>query len=207
VRSVEHGFGELRHTLAEQVTSRRKATVEEISQALSQYRAPVIIHSYLATESWGPHSSGVVDELIKFWDAFPDLPLTTRLFICLFVIYRKPGPAGPPPAPSAARRRDGSMSAREYFRRLNFSAYSGVRGVVLPEMLPISLEDAENFFRDENHFKELCPICSPLFCNTPSAIEEIRSYYKGVGDDDPRVRVPMQDLAKELGRVLEENFC
>jgi len=206
VWDAEQDFNLLRGALAEEVADRRHASDEEIAKALSQFRTPVIIYSYLSAEMWGPHYPDLLDAFINYWSVFPDLPLKTHLIVCLFVIYRKADAPHSHPAAAAARRGDGNL--REYVGRLNFSGYGGnVHVVILPEMLPVALPDAENFFRGKERFAELCRLHSPRFCNVQGAIEDIRSYYKLVGHDDPAAPVPMQELANELRKVLEKHLC
>jgi hypothetical protein len=53
VRNAEQGFNRLRGTLAEKVADRRQASNEEIAKALSRFRTPVMLYSYLSAEMWG----------------------------------------------------------------------------------------------------------------------------------------------------------
>ena len=208
MHTAEQGFSVLRNNLAERVTYNRQASDDEIAEILSQYRTPVIIHSYLRAESWEPHGPDLVDAFIRYWNVFPSLPPATCMIICLFVIYTETSEAHAQAGPATAERQgDNSLRARNYLNSLDFTSYGGVRGVVLPEMSAIPLMDAEDYFRDDRCFSEICKLHSPSFCNIQGAIEEIRSYYKGVENKYPAAGVPMQHLAKELRRVLEKNLC
>lgn len=195
IQNVAHGLNELRSTLAERLADNREADEEKIARAISRHHTPVIIHTYIASENWEPHGPDIVDGLIRYWCAFPDLPPTTNLLVCLFVIYRVSGAA-----PTQKAQGEVSRRAREFLNSLDFSTYGGVRGAVLPEMLAISLKDAEDYIRETN-FTEFCEDHSPHFFNVPMAIKEIRDFY------GPRHRVPMDDLSQKLLRVFENNFC
>lgn len=206
VQSAEQGFSRLRSTLAEKVTRRRQASDEEIARSLSQIRAPIIIHSYLSAANWEHHYPEIINAFIRYWSAFPDLP-TTQLVICLFVIYRETAAAhSQTGAVLAGRRVDSARRARNYLNSLDLNGYVGVCGGVLPEMQAVLLEDAENYFRDDEYFIELCKRHSPSFCNVPGAVEDIRSYYDGFGIEDAD-GVPMRDLANELRKILEKHLC
>lgn len=207
IQNAELGFRRLRDTLAEKVTNRRDATDKEIAKALSCFRSPVLIHTYLSAEAWGSHCPELIDAFIKYWSDFPDLMLTARLFVCLFVIYRGNSTELVQAEPTeASGPNSGSGSARKYISNLDFTAYDGIRGVVLPEMSTVPLVDAENYFRDR-FFYEICKYHSPSFCNVQGAVEEIRLYYKKAAHKDAAGHVPLQHLAKELRRVLEKNLC
>jgi hypothetical protein len=179
----------------------------------------------------GPHCPDLLNAFINYWNVFPDSPPPTRLIICLLVRYRKAGPVTPRPAAAtgwrnlkrclswirrsavnsnpavAAGQDDGSLRAREYLGSLSLGGYGGVRGVVLPEMLPVTLPDAEDFLRDEECFAELCKSHGTSFWNVQRAVEDISSYYDKVSGDGPATRVPMKHLAIELRKVIENNLA
>jgi hypothetical protein len=203
--SPERGFNMLLDTLAEGITYKRQASQAEMVRVLSRFARPVMIHSYLSAERWEPNCPGILEALIKYLSDFPDLRRSTRLIVCLFVGYSKPGAQS---APDDEKRRGGnSARARAYLNSLDLSSHGGVLGCVLPKLSAVPLEEAENFFRDDRRFVEVCDRHPRSFCNTPGAVKDIRDYYNDAGRGEAEAPVPMEVLVKELRRVCEKHLC
>lgn len=207
MRTEEQGFLELRNNLAERVAGNRKASDAEIANTLSQFRTPVIIHCYLRTHSREGQGTDLLQSFIEYWNAFPDLPSTARVIICLFVIYAEGDSRRAHRGQTVTKKRGVGFGTRDYLNGLQFSDYDRICGGVLPEIIAIPLNDAEDYLRDDRCFQDICPHHSPSFCNIQAAVEEIRSYYKEIESRDRATLVAMQHLAKELRRVLEKNLC
>jgi hypothetical protein len=92
--------------------------------------------------------------------------------------------------PKSEKRND---EVRECVRRIDFSAYGGLHGVILPELKGITKGEVEDWVRQYAsefcHIQELLPKVRELF-----EIAEIE-------------RIPMQTLATKLKALLEQYRC
>jgi hypothetical protein len=77
----------LRKHLAERLTGRRTASIEEVTEEISRSTAPVMVYSHLSSEDWHKGVSQMIEAFMTFWDSFPDLPLGARLISCLFITH------------------------------------------------------------------------------------------------------------------------
>ncbi|HJQ68952.1 MAG TPA: TIR domain-containing protein [Blastocatellia bacterium] len=107
------------------------------------------------------------------------------------------------------RARLGAESPKEYEEmiqkaalNLELGVYERISGVILPEMSPVSEQEATDWVLDDRLFRDFCRRHSPSFCNTDEAIMRISALY-----NELMPRIPMQPLARELKQLIEEKRC
>lgn len=192
-----------RNLYAELLLDDREASLEEVTGALSRNKAPVMVSLHLSYQDWGGAGPRLLDTYLKLWQSFPDLP-PMRILGCLFLTYKRLTPLGFLP-----RWRYGLLNRqiRNYLKGLDFSNYAGLSGVVLPELSAIAQTDAENWFRDKQHFQGLCDVHHPDFCNVQKSIQALRDIYERSAYRTPEGGMPMQPLADELAKLLNNYRC
>jgi hypothetical protein len=85
---------------------------------------------------------------------------------------------------------------------LELGAYERISGLILPELIAISEQEATDWVLDDRHFRDFCRRHSPSFCDTDEAIMHIGALY-----NDLMPRIPMRSLARELKQLIERNRC
>lgn len=182
----------LRKTLGVKLLRNRRATKKELSAAIGQFKAPVIVHSVLSTEEWEPHGPEVVGAYLRFWDEGWELPAGPHLYTLLHIEYNR-------------KRQDFILNepkVEEFIARHDWAAYGNVHAVCLPKLSAIPESDAKDWLRDEANFADFCRVHRRGFCDVSGGVEGVGRIYRG-GD----ALLPMQVLAPQLRRVLKEYRC
>jgi hypothetical protein len=190
--------------LAEKLSGDRDAPVERMLDSISAHRTPILVYSYLSVNDWSPSGPRFFDAYIKFWRSLPELPPGRFIISCIFFTY-----GGVERAGFFAKRRLGRLlrEARGFFEHFDPSSHGDVHSVVLPELSAIPRQDVESWIREGNNFRGICSVHRREFCNVQGVIEEIRSLYERPQYRAFNGRIPMEVLAKELRRLLNDYYC
>jgi inactive STAND len=74
--------------LADRVLGYSFASIEEINDNFCKYPGPIIIHTHLLTEDWQQQGFEILNSLLDFWQNWPDLTSSQKLFVCIFIKYQ-----------------------------------------------------------------------------------------------------------------------
>jgi len=182
----------LRANLAEKLLNDSMASIHTMSAALSRYEMPVLFRLHLLTENWPHDGAHSILALIRFWQEWPDLAPGQRLVVVLSLKYLRPEKLG-----FWQKRKVQKLNEtiHAFFTGLNFSAFDRIHGLALPELKAITRSEAEDWVR--MHARE--------FCDTDELLPKIRELYKRADLLTAEARIPMERLAAELKKLLNEH--
>jgi len=189
--------------LSGEVVNNRDASSEELLKGLSHYTAPILVYSHLGVERWTARSE-LCGAYFKFWNEFPDLPPGRLVIACLLLTYKRTDKMG---LFDKWRYTKLNRRTRSFLADLDFTAYGNLHGAVLPELCGIHEQEVENWIREGKNFRGLCQIHDREFCNVQGSVEAIRALYRRTEYLAFEGQIPMQLLAEELTRLLEDHRC
>jgi hypothetical protein len=179
------------NTLGESLLGNRLALRSEIVAHIVNLQSSLILEMSMNTNNWSPCGGlKLIHNIIKFWATF-EFPLTHHhlLLICLRFNYTKMEKSNL----FKWLRKPLNDQIRAEFKQLenldydDFRTQFGVHGVILPELINIEKEDVEAWVR--KHLHQVSNMVQPKIDRL------FKSSYN---------TVPMCDLARELGKILEE---
>jgi hypothetical protein len=183
-------FDQLQASLARKLSGNMNTGLPELVKIIAQHETPVVIRAHIPAEAWQKNEAEVLRLWLDFWNRWPDLVVGRRLCVFLNIHYKSATPRAFLWKPKSEKRND---EVRECVRRIDFSAYGGLHGVILPELKGITKGEVEDWVRQYAsefcHIQELLPKVRELF-----EIAEIE-------------RIPMQTLATKLKALLEQYRC
>jgi len=183
-------FEQLQASLARTLTGSMSAELPELVKIIAQHETPVLIRAHLATEVWQKNETELLHRWLDFWNSWPDLILGRRLFVFLNIQYKRAIPRPFLLKPKSEKRND---EVREAIKRIDFSAYQGLAGVVLPELKGITQSEVEDWVR-----QYACQFCHP---------HELFPKVRELFDAAKMERIPMEILAIKLKALLEQHRC
>lgn len=212
--SVDERFRFLLSNLADTLTgSRADSTgtddhlIAKLSQVVSNHlknKHVAIIDSHSFTKNAHRNETDLINRFIELWTHWPDLRPGQFLFVCVGIVYNTVGKLNflkkHFSEEGKLEKRNGSIEA--FIRRLDFSTYDGLHGVILPKLPPIARGQAENWVRGtvREFFSEQGMPKDELGRLELNLLGRIRSMY----DDCEEDSIPMRTLAKQLETILKE---
>jgi TIR domain. len=195
--SREACFELIQRNLAHKFLGRGRATKAEIVEAISLYKAPVMINSLVSTENWEPHGPALVKAFIDYWNDSWELPYGPHLFICLHIEYSK----------NRAEFVEREARVQEFINSLRASDYDKLHLILLPELDSVPEIEVKYWIKDEENFTGFCPVHKIKFCNVQDVLELIDKLYEDRQLTNEAGGISMQPLARKLKDMLEENRC
>lgn len=183
--------------LAKKFLGKLQAPKQEIVEAISQFKNPVIIHSSLGTVGWESHGSKVVLWFIEFWNQSWLRSSGTDLFVCLHIEFDR----------KREEFRDNEQKVRDFLGGLDRTKYTNLHVTPLSELIAVSDEEAKRWVRNEENFEGFCRIHGPRFCEVQTVVNEIIALYRQPDMVDLEGRISMLKLAPKLKRLIETNYC
>jgi hypothetical protein len=178
--------------IAEAVQAADDATLTELNAQFAARRAPVMLSTFLLTQDWMRHGIEELHTFVRFWQRWPSLSPGQVLLVCLFITYQV--------------RREGGFFARWPLQRTNAELtatvealarerFDGIIHGVLPRLEGIERGEVEHWARST----ETCNICP-----REEIIDGIRAIYQSWEKKEHSIAIPMDDLAKELRKLLSK---
>ena len=87
-------LGRMKSHIAEELTRDRQASREQVAQAISHRRGPVIVTSAILAGEWQRNEPQLVHEWFTWWSEWPDLPHRQPLLVLLSFVYADTGDLG-----------------------------------------------------------------------------------------------------------------
>lgn len=181
--------------LAQTVLRDSYATERAVNDKLAAIPAPILIHTNLLSAECKQGGAFVIDSFLQFWQSWEPLLPGQRLLVFLFLKYQIEDGLSPwipfrrwfarRPALEALNER----VARHVAGLGKLEAFDRLRFWVLPRLIGVSRQDAENWAREEG----------ALFRNSQRLVNGIRDFFEDRGNPQ---RIPMDDMAEELQRQL-----
>ena len=182
----------LQVNLAEQVLGDPEASKYDIALAMARERIPGIVHTHVLARDWKHGRQDVIRSFVEFWSDWPTLPRHADLIVCLFVKYESRGSATLLRRLFASARRDARI--RRDLSELDFSKWPRIQGIVLPELLAVSRQDAEDWARSDARSLGF----------GQDLTSEIRNLYDRLAPKTQGGRMSMELLASELKTILSK---
>jgi hypothetical protein len=187
----------LKRNLSKELLDKPDASKQEITEALSLFKNPVIIHSVLSTAMWEPDGSKVVSWYLDFWNDSWDMSSGPHLFICLHIEFD--------------RKREEYLPNEEKVRNfvtdLDLTQYDKLHVTYLSELNPVAYLDAKTWVGNENNFEGFCKVHGPKFCDEDAVVRELYELYKQPDKVDSEGRISMLKLAPRLKQLIKDNYC
>ena len=183
------------------------ATKEEVFEALTALRMPVMIRSHINAEGWNRTGLKLTNAFLEFCNTWPAFPPGLTLICCLVIKYGKLENVG---RYKRWKYERANNKARKFLEEeLDTSSYSNIHAVVLPKLSPISLAEVQNWIDDGANFDQVCLKHKQEFCSPPDAMVRLNRFYNQspARKFDGEVQViPMNPLAKELSELVQETL-
>lgn len=178
----------LQENLSRALFGNTVAETREMAEELFLQAKPVLIHTQVMTEEWDQNTTELARAFMKMWSLWPDNIPGNYLIVCLALKYLKPIGG----LRKKLKYRNLNRSMRHFLDELNFLAFDHLHGVVLPELCAISRNEVETWGFE--YAREYCQI-DILF-------ENIRDMYTKYSIRSVEGRISMEDLARELRKLL-----
>jgi hypothetical protein len=117
---------------------------DEIIRYIAGTEKPLLLVSNLLTEGFVETDTELVSAYLKFWNDWPDLPPGRILINCVCLKYQRLEQMG---LFQRWRLKRLDSRLRTYLKRLDFSGYQNLAGVVLTELQAIRRTDVEDWTR------------------------------------------------------------
>jgi hypothetical protein len=178
----------LQQELGDALLKKRTATKQAIADKIAQFPQPTVLHLHVSSADRAWCAPDALQAFVRFWADWPDLQVGQFLLVLLCVTY--PHPTGIAAAFGA------SGGARRVRKRLERAAFGNepVTFAVLSELESITQGEVESWAR-EGQTHECCPY--------PRLLQEIDMLYRRWSSENGTNVIPMDPLARELGRAIE----
>ena len=192
----------LKKDLADQVMKDKSPLTKDIkTEDINNYLAsiePIIIHTHLLTNDWQQHQSGIIGELLEFWQNWPKLSQQQRLIICLFIKYQTKQNLG------FFKKRKFQSLNRKILRSIKdlsspdfIKKFDRIIIVVLPKLQGILQGEVESWARN---------VAIKSYCwneeNVEDLIGAIQDMFEGWEKKQRSEAIPMNYLAENLTNIL-----
>jgi hypothetical protein len=190
-------FRVLERNLAKKVLGKPGARTQEIIEAVSQFKNPIIIHSGLSTAAWEPHGPKIVSWFLDFWnDSWGGLA-GPHLFICFHIEFDRKREEFIPH----------EQKVRDFLAGLELTKYGNLNVACLSELDAVPDDAAKEWVRDEENFEGFCKVHSPNFCDVQDVVNEIITLYKQPESVNSRGCISMLSLAPKLKHLVKTYYC
>ena len=202
--------------LAEEVEKDTSASTAEINQTFSQYPCPIIIKTDLLTKEWEDKRAKPLDNLLNFWDNWPQLALNQQLIVCISVKYEFKEDRNNKFS-WWSKILDWWSKILEFWKtqdinkllkcyqysklnetigeqlvKVNFSQFENLDGVVLSELSGISKKDVQDWAKARDTKEYI----------GEERLQQLINHSRDLFDN--RDTISMEDLANELRNILEK---
>lgn len=133
----------LTEQLADVILHSPEASCEDVQTTLAKYPGPVIIDMELLTDDWMKHKRGILEAILLFWNNWPPLAPSQKLFVFLYVTHKIPDT-------SWVKRQMYLWRKQQIFMQLAhcaFHQYPKLQGAVLTELTNILEPDTRYWAR------------------------------------------------------------
>jgi len=196
VRTASDIRRRLEVSLSKEVLASAMGTSEAVNSQLAKYSTPLIIHSHLITENWEQQGKTSLDAFFRFWQEWPELSVSQRLFVFLFVKYQTNSTIG-----SFRLRRYRRLNAelRAVLEKYDFRRSDRLIATVLPELRGPTLSETQDWARSKEVSK---------FCDTQALVTALSNYY-AIWESQQKerfvpVRIPTDKLIPELVKFISQ---
>jgi len=192
----------LQSRLAESLTGDRRADTLAMAQELSRYHCPVMISSSILSTDWQSDEENLVQRLLKYWAAWPDLPPGQKLFIVLS-FHLKDGSQASFWARRKLNRKNKCVC--EFISQLKNNVAENFSLVALEKLEAISEADVQNWLED--HARKFCRESQGVI-RDPLVLEEqlkpwLREFFRKEYEMNNSNGIHMEKLARELRHQLD----
>jgi len=145
--------------LAKKFLNHNNSTKEEINQFFCQSPSPALINIQLLTENWQKQGD-ILNELLSFWQNWPKLTSGNKIIIFLLVKYQTGKKSSSQKFvftrffaywinyfkhKNCQSKNKKIQAELEKLSKENFKQFSGLSGIVLPQLTGITLSDVYNW--------------------------------------------------------------
>ncbi len=189
----------IRKNLAKAVLVPENSSEKDINDRLAAHPSPVLIHTYLLTEDWCQYGCESITWFLEFWQKWPILAPTQRLFVCISIKYQIP-------------QKTTTLDFRKYFTNRRWTSMNKtmtryVENVplhisdrltfaVLPRLEGIKESDAHDWARSDDVSR---------LCRRDRVINDIRIVYREWESANFTRTIPMYELARRLEEIVRRN--
>jgi hypothetical protein len=195
--------------LAKKFLNHNNSTKEEINQFFCQSPSPALINIQLLTENWQKQGD-ILNELLSFWHNWPKLTSGNKIIIFLLVKYQTGKKSSSQKfvftrffgflinyfkCKNCQSKNKKIQAELEKLSKENFQQFSGLSGIVLPQLTGIAQSDVYNWVARDDVKKAF---------GEKIAEDSIMAKIDEIFQNHPSDTIPMRDLAQELTKLLKD---
>ncbi len=210
--SLEERQARLRRNLAEALTGRREAGIEDLALQIASFRAPLLLSTSVSSRDWQTNEAELIRRWLAVWGEWPELPAGQTLLSFLSFKYENPESTDA----SAwwkkfSRRRRAERRSRElraFVESLGVHAIEGATVARLSELQGIRESEVEELI--EREVREFVTRVPGGRLDPVVVADDMKDWSSGFFDDwEARTdspRAPMQLVARTLRHELERRI-
>jgi 2-oxo-4-hydroxy-4-carboxy--5-ureidoimidazoline (OHCU) decarboxylase len=187
--AVEKRLSQLRFELSMNLAKKSAASTQEIAEVLAKHKTPIMIYAHLHTQYWQSNEMELIKKWISLWHEWPDSALEQQLCIFLSIHYKNIHKL---PFFEKWKWEKRHEQVRDFVGRLDFKAYN-LHGATLCELKSISQLEVEDWVRQH----------AAKFCHVHELLPQVQALFENSAKD----RIPMQQLAETLKKLLDKHRC
>ncbi len=187
--AVEKRLNQFIFELSMNLARKSEAAIEEIAEVLAKHKTPIMIYSHLHTQYWQPNEMELIKKWISLWHQWPDAAPGQQLCIFLSIHYKNIHKLSFFEKWKWEKRHE---QIRDFVGRIEFTKYN-LHGVTLRELKSISQLEVEDWVRQH----------AAKFCHVHELLPQVQALFEDSAND----RIPMQQLAEALKKLLDKHRC